>query len=76
MREGTPQREGGRKDERRGVALDVTQVTFFPGIQLPELECGQDSSGKSTTELKGNTLPNAGGNIPQAVTDERMGSNR
>ena len=42
--EGNP-RERGWKDEHRGVALDVTQVTFFPRIQLPELECGQGFSG-------------------------------
>ena len=44
---------------------------FSREFNSPELECGQGSSGKSTTALKGN--------VPQAVTDERMaltGSNR
>ena len=39
----------------------------------PELECGQGFSGKNTTALRGNTLPNAEGNVPQAVTDAMSG---
>ena len=49
---------------------------FSREFNSPELECGQDSSGKSATVLSGHTLPRPGGNIPQVVTDKRMSFNR
>ena len=68
--------ERGWKDERRGVALDVTQVTFFPRIQLPRARVRSGFFWIERDRVEGQYPPQSGG---QCVTDERIaltGSNR